>query len=175
MLSLTAKDIMTRDVVTIHKGSSIEEAIKLMACNDISGLPVVDIDNNLIGIITESDVLLKGQYIPGETFSSPNNSLFKTRSEGVDEAYRRAQSTIVEDAMTRKVLVFAEDSFVADIARAMIEHAVNRVPIIKEGKVVGVVSRKDVVRALAEASAGTNGCCDIDDDDEIRTGKLIEL
>lgn len=174
MLSLTAKDIMTREVITIRKGASIEEALKLMACNDISGLPVVDIENNLIGIITESDVLLKGQYIPTESYSPINNSIFKPRTEGIVEAYRRAQASLVEEAMTRKVLVFMEDSFVVDIARAMIEQAVNRVPIIREGKVIGIVSRKDVVKALARAASVNSNYCG-DDESEIRTGKLIEL
>jgi len=175
MVSLTAKDIMTRNVITIRKGASIEEALKMMACNDISGLPVVDTENNLVGIITESDVLLKGQYIPGETFSSPSNPLFKTRTEGVNEAYRRAQASLVEDAMTRKVLIFSEDSFVVDIARAMIEHAVNRVPIVRDRKVVGIVSRKDVVKALARAANGVSNLCGSDEDADTRMGKLIEL
>ena len=175
MLSLTAKDIMTRDVITIHKGCSIDEALKVMACNDISGLPVVDTENNLVGIITESDVLLKGQFIPGENDSPMSNSLFKPRTEGVIEAYRRAQASLVEEAMTRKVLIFMEDSFVVDVARAMIEHAVNRVPIVRDGKVVGIVSRKDVVKALVKPANGLSNVCGPDDDSDVRTGKLIEL
>ena len=150
MLSLTAKDIMTRDVITIRKGSSIDEALRLMACNNVSGLPVVDSDNHLVGILTESDVLLKGQYSPPSMSNIPVG-IFAPQIEGVDEAYRRAQSTLVEEAMTNKVLAYMEDSLVVDIARAMIEHAINRVPIIRDNQVVGIVSRLDVVKALAEA------------------------
>ena len=154
MLSLTAKDIMTRDVITVRKGSSINEALRLMACNNVSGLPVVDSDNHLVGILTESDVLLKGQYSPPSMTNIPVG-IFAPQIEGVDEAYRRAQSTLVEEAMTNKVLAYMEDSLVVDIARAMIEHAINRVPIVRDNQVVGIVSRLDVVKALAEAV--TNG------------------
>ena len=170
MLSLTAKDIMTRDVVTIKKGSSIEEALKLMACNGISGLPVVDCEGNLIGIITESDLLLKGQIATSDKHAR-RNSLFIPHPDGIAEAYRRAQLDLVEEAMTRKVLAFMEESLVADIARRMIEHAVNRVPILRVNKVVGIVSRRDVIMALAQATVGDSIC----GDDETRTGKLIEF
>ena len=110
MLYLTAKDIMTRDVVTVRKGTSIDGAARLMAKHEISGLPVLDADGYLVGMITESDIILKGMHGAG-------------------------------------------------IAAAMIEHAINRVPIIEGRKVVGIVSRKDVVKAIA---AGTGDYYDPD-------------
>ena len=171
MLSQTAKDIMTREVTTIKKGASIEEALRLMACRNISGLPVVDSDDYLIGIITESDVLMKGQHSLSDKIAR-SNPLFAPRPGGLDEAYRRAQASCVEEAMTRKVLTFVEDSLVVDIARAMLEHAVNRVPIVRDRKVIGIVSRRDIVKALSKAA---NGLGDCGHSGEIRTGRLIEL
>lgn len=169
MLSLCAKDIMTRDVHTVSKGSSIEEVLNKMACNKISGLPVVDVEGKLVGIITESDVLLKGQISHFNKFAQPN-AIFTPHADGLDEAYRRAQAVLVEEAMTSKVLTFMEESLVVDIARAMIEHAINRVPITNAGKVVGIVSRKDVIKALSNA-ASAGECAN----DHTRTGRLIEL
>ena len=167
MLSLSAKDIMTRDVTTIKKGASIEEALRLMACNDISGLPVVDVDGDLVGIITESDVLLKGQLVKSTRFAN-SNDLFTASPDGVGEAFRRAQADLVEEAMTRKVLTFFEDSLLIDIARAMIEHAINRVPIVRDRKIVGIVSRGDIIRALSKAATG-------DCNKSVNTGQLIEF
>ncbi|MCE5323044.1 CBS domain-containing protein [bacterium] len=169
MLNLTAKDIMTRDVVTVHKGSSIEEALRLMACNNISGLPVVDADGDLQGIITESDLLLKGQISLPDAVAH-KNSLFAPHPDGVEEAYRRSQARLVEDAMTKRVLTFLEDSIVSDIAREMIEHAVNRVPILRGRRVVGIISRKDIIQALAKASNGFDEC-----PGKSHKGQLIEL
>lgn len=170
MLSLTAKDIMTRDIFTVHKGTSIEEALRLMACNNISGLPVVDTDNCLLGIITESDVLLKGQFITPEEETRPSRQSV-LHPDGLDDAYRRAQATLVEDAMTRKVLAFMENSLVVDIARAMMECNVNRVPIVQGCQVVGIVSRRDIVKALANEANALEGC----EQPDIRKGRLIEL
>lgn len=168
MLSLTAKDIMTREVVTIRKGSSIDEALRKMADHSVSGLPVVDVEDKLVGIITESDVLLMGQGMaPGEPVGL--NAIFRPHAEGLEEAYRRARAQLVEEAMTRKVLVFSEDSLVVDIARAMMEHAVNRVPILRDREVVGIVSRRDVVKALARAANGAG------DDSSDRCGTIIEF
>ncbi|NLN77839.1 MAG: CBS domain-containing protein [Armatimonadetes bacterium] len=158
MLYLTAKDIMTRDVVTVRKGTSIDGAARLMAKHEISGLPVVDADGYLVGMITESDILLKGMHAPSELRGS-TPGLFAPQPDAVDEAYRRAQSECVEDAMTTDVVIFSEESPVAGIAAAMIEHAINRVPIIEGRKVVGIVSRKDVVKAIA---AGTGDYYDPD-------------
>ncbi len=171
MLSLTAKDIMTRNVVTIRKGSSIAEALKAMADYKVSGLPVVDVDDRLVGIITESDVLLMGQGMVSEGDNVNLNSLFRPRAEGLEEAYRRARASLVEEAMTRKVLVFSEDSMVVDIARAMMEHAINRVPILRDQKVVGIVSRRDVIKALAKAANGEATSTS----DGGRYGTIIEL
>ncbi|MHB9036457.1 MAG: CBS domain-containing protein [Armatimonadota bacterium] len=169
MLSLSAKDIMTHDVVTIRKGSSVDEALRLMACNNISGLPVVDSEGYLVGIITESDLLLKGQISLPDA-QAHSNGIFAPHPDGVEEAYRRSHETLVEDAMTRKVLAFMEDSIASDIAREMIEHAVNRVPIIKDRKVVGIVSRRDIILALAKEANGMEDC-----PGKPRRGQLIEL
>ena len=150
MLALRAKDIMTREIVTIRKGASIEEALRLMAENHVSGLPVVDADGCIEGIITESDVLLKGQV----RVAPPSVDLLSRQAvpdEIVEDMYRRARGHRVEDAMTRRVITFSEDSAVTDIARVMIEQNINRVPILHDCHVVGIVSRRDIVRAMAAA------------------------
>ncbi len=148
MLSISAKDIMVRNVVTIKKGSSIEEALGTMAEKEISGLPVVDVDGNLEGIITESDVLMKGQSPVGRV-RPLNNGPWPLPDEVVEEMYRKSRGTTVEEAMTSTVITFSEDSAASDIARVMIEHNINRVPILDGRKVVGIVSRADIVRAMA--------------------------
>lgn len=167
MIYLAAKDIMTRSVVSVRKGTSIEGAARLMAEHDVSGLPVVDGEGYLIGMLSESDILLKGLHAPSEMRGS-TPGLFAPQPDAVDEAHRRAQSERVEDAMTTEVVVFSEESPVANIAQAMIEHAINRVPIVEGRKVVGIVSRKDVVRAIA---AGTGD--EYDPDRHI--GRVLKL
>jgi CBS domain-containing protein len=169
MLGLSARDIMTREVITVRKGASIEQALMLMADNNVSGLIVVDQDGLLEGIITEKDVLLKGQA-PVEKPKLGLYGPWMLPDEVIAEMYRRARSTTVEEAMTRQVVAYSEDSAVTDIARAMMEHNINRVPIIADRKVIGIVSRGDIVRAM---SCMINGC--VYEPDTVREGKVIEL
>lgn len=149
MLGSSARDIMTRNVITVRRGSSIDETLRLMAEYHVSGLPVVDAEGCLEGIITESDLLLKDQSkvsLP----SKPLRGHWPISDEDVEEKYRKGRAILVEDAMTANVITFTEDSAVSDIARIMIEHRINRVPIVYDRKVVGIVSRSDIVKALAE-------------------------
>lgn len=169
MLGLSARDIMTREVITVRKGASIEEALRLMADKDVSGLIVVDPDGQLEGIITEKDVLLKGQA-PVETPKLGLYGPWMLPDEVIAEMYRRSRSTTVEQAMTRQVVAYAEDSAVTDIARAMMEHNINRVPIVADKKVIGIVSRGDIVKAM---SCMISGC--VYEPDEPRERKAIEL
>jgi len=170
MLGFSAKDIMERNVITIRKGASIEEALQLMAENNISGMPVVDIDGNIVGMISETDVLLKGQSNPPARRRALYG-LWIMPDELVDEIYRRSHAALVEEAMTTKVITFTEESAVTDIARVMIEHNINRVPIVRDGKIVGIISRSDIVRAMARLINGPMPA-DVDDDDD---RKVIEL
>jgi CBS domain-containing protein len=148
MLPHNAEQIMTRDVVTIHKGSSIEEALRLMSARHISGLPVVDVDGQLVGMLTESDVLLRGQAEIAR-HAAPLPGLGAREHDRVSEAYRKARAVTVEDAMTKDVIAFGEHSSVADIARVMIERDINRVPVVRGRQVVGIISRRDVIRSMA--------------------------
>jgi len=169
MLNISAKDIMTRDVITIRKGASIEEALRLMAENDVSGLPVVDVDGNLEGIITETDMLLKGQSPverPKMAFYGP----WLLPEDVVGEMYKKSRGTRVEDSMSKQVIAFGEDSAVTDIARKMIEHNINRVPILRDRKVIGIVSRRDIVHAMAHAANGP-----LSSDKKKKVQKTIEL
>ena len=115
-----AKTVMTTDVISVKKQTEIYEAIRTMVENNITGLPVVNDDMSLAGVISEKDVLsllYNIQDKPGK----------------------------VEDLMTKDPVCFnAEDSLI-DIAECFIENNFRRVPIIAEGKLVGVVSRKDII------------------------------
>lgn len=169
MQGFCARDIMTRDVVTVRKGTSVEGALKLMAEHHISGLPVVDTDGSLVGVITQSDLLLKESIAPPQ--QAEPTGVFAREPVAVDEAYRRSHSQLVEEAMTTKVIAFMEDSLVSDIARAMIERMINRVPIVREGKVVGIISRRDVVKAMAHGPGPAGDYRS----DEVGCGRVVEL
>ena len=115
-----ASAVMTTEVITVHRSADIYEAIRAMAENNITGLPVVNDDMTLAGIVTEKDVLkllYNMEDRPGE----------------------------VKDFMTEEIVAFDQDDNVVDIAECLIENHFRRIPILAEGKLAGIVSRKDII------------------------------
>jgi CBS domain-containing protein len=122
---LTAGAIMTPTLVTVRPDAAIEEAIDLMLREQISGLPVLDDDDRLVGVITEFALLAI--------------------------AYdRRVQNHTVSQHMTRDLITVDVNDPVSRVADLCIVHRVRRVPVIKDGRMVGVIARRDVLRALVE-------------------------
>jgi len=116
----TAKDIMTKRVVSTRPSRKVEEVTRVLYFHGISGLPVVDEEDRVIGMVTEADIL--------------------GRTTGQDT---------IGDIMTSPVHTVAEDAPLEEIATLLTDRKIKRVPVVREGKLVGVVSRADVVRALA--------------------------
>ncbi len=125
---ITAREIMRENVVTINLESSLEEAIDLMLLQEISGLPVTDNEGHLVGIVTEF-ALLAIVY---------------------DEKIRQES---VSQHMTTDVLTIEADDPISKIADMCIVHRVRRVPVMDNGRIVGLISRRDVLKALYEAKA----------------------
>ena len=123
-MMLEAKDIMTTDVICIHKDTPIFQAIDLMAKNNITGIPVVGNDMALIGILSEQDVL----------------RLFHT--------YEDEKDRTVSDFMTQPAIHFEQNEYVLDICYCLRDNAIRRVPVTSNGKVVGVISRSDIIKCI---------------------------
>lgn len=117
---LNAKDVMKTNLVTVDRKTTIYDAIRIMVDNNITGLPVVNDDMTLAGIISEKDVL-KLLY---DIEDKPGH---------------------VENFMTKQVITFNHDDSLIDIAESFITNQFRRVPILKDEKIVGIISRKDVV------------------------------
>jgi CBS domain-containing protein len=122
---LTASSVMTKDLVTIRPDATIKEAIDLLISKQISGLPVVDDERHLIGVITEF-ALLAMVY---------------------DE---KVQNHPVSQHMTREVITVEADDPINRIADLCIVHRVRRLPVMKDGRMVGLIARRDVLRAMHE-------------------------
>ena len=128
---LKGKDIMTREVVSVRRDASIEEVLELLLENKISGIPVVEEDMTLVGIVTEKDLL--------GLFYGPEAGKKKT----------------VEDFMTQPAVHFNENENLDDICRCLLEVTFRRVPVTKKGKVVGIVSRPDVLNCILSGRVET--------------------
>lgn len=119
---MIARDIMTRTVYTIRPEATAQEVAQLLADHRISGVPVVDERTNIIGIVTEADIISK------------------VTREGLT----------VADLMSREVIAVDEEMSASDIAALLTRRRIKRVPVVREGKLTGIVSRGDIVRAVAE-------------------------
>lgn len=117
-----AKQVMTSKVVTIGPEATLAEAIQVLLDRKISGMPVVDASGRLVGIISEKDML---------NFAFSGNLAL----------------TKVEEAMTREIVSFPPETDITEIALAIGQRHFRRVPILEDGKVVGIVSRRDIIRA----------------------------
>jgi CBS domain-containing protein len=141
---------MTRQPVTADPSMSVRDAAMLLVKHGISAVPVVDGSGALLGIVSEGDLVRRGDVVRDERQSWWLQML----AEGEHLApgfldYVRSGGRQVRDLMTRHVITVEEDTPLPEVARLLEEHRIKRVPVLRQGKVVGIVSRADLVRALA--------------------------
>jgi CBS domain-containing protein len=149
-MALKAADIMTRDVVTARPDDSVAKVAKLLTDREISAVPVCDEQGRVLGMLSEGDLMRPF----GKENALRRAWWLNILAEGTDLApsfvdYIRVDSRRARDLMVTPVVTAPEDTNVSEIADLMARHRIKRVPIVREGRLVGVVSRADVVRALA--------------------------
>jgi CBS domain-containing protein len=144
---MRAIDVMTLGAVTVRDEASVPEAARLMLQYGISGLPVVDAASRLVGFITEGDFL---RHIETETGRQrPRWFEFLLSPGRLADEYVHSHSRKVREVMTRQVVTVAEETPVDEIVRLMERHPIKRVPVIRDNKVVGIVSRANLLRGFA--------------------------
>ncbi len=146
---MLASDVMTRDVVSILPGAPIREAIRLMLDRNVSGLPVVDGVGRLVGILTEGDLLHRTEIATEKRHWAWLE--FVMGPGHMAGEYVRTHGRVVDELMTRKVVVVGPQAPLAEIVALMERHRVRRLPVIDGGALVGIVGRADLLAALARA------------------------
>lgn len=144
---MNAADVMTRHVISIAPDAPLEDAVNLMLDRSISGLLVVDAGSHLCGIITEGDLLRRSELGTGRERSWWLKLLVSPGRQAED--FTRAHGRKVADVMTPEVVAVGVDAPLTEIVELMEKHRVKRVPVTDKDRVVGVVSRADLLRALA--------------------------
>ncbi|HWR72179.1 MAG TPA: CBS domain-containing protein [Nitrospirota bacterium] len=150
---LTAKDIMTKNVITVTKDTSLAKLSSILLTNEISGVPVLDDAGELYGIVTENDLIRQNKrlHIP-TVVSFLDAAIYLESSKKFEEEVKRVTATKVGEICARKVVTITEDTTVTDIATLMSEKKVYLLPVLKAGKLTGIVGKRDVVKAVARAS-----------------------
>jgi len=136
---------MTPRVVTVRPDTPVKDIAALMLAHHVSGLPVVTLEGELVGIVTEADLLVK------EAGGEPGDGRFLKGAPPFGrtaDTARKAGALTARDLMSAPVITVGEDTPLHEIARLMVRRAINRVPVVREGRLVGIVSRADVLRAF---------------------------
>ena len=169
---MQAIDIMTNEVIAIDENATVPAVAKLLAERGISAVPVVDKDNQVIGMVSEGDLLHRAET--GTERRRPWWLDMMASTNKLAGDYIKSHSGKVKDVMTRDVLSVTETTPVADIAFLLETNRIKRVPVVRDGKLVGIVSRANLVRALAmtisEPVSGSDA-----EDRTIREKLLAEL
>jgi CBS domain-containing protein len=143
---MKARDIMTTNVVTVSPDTDIAEAVRLMLERQISGVPVIDDSGRLAGILTEGDLMRRAELVTGrqswwiKPISSPEQEA---------KAFVKSYGLKVNDVMTKEVVTINEQEPLDRIAMVFEERGIKRTPVMRSGKVVGIVSRANLLRSLA--------------------------
>jgi CBS domain-containing protein len=174
---MRAMDVMTTDVITVDPDMTVQDLAKLLAERGISGAPVVDSSGRLVGIISEGDLLHRAEI------GTARRHRIRRRSWWLDHFasdlasardYVRSHGRTVRDAMTHDVVTVTEDTELADVAALLEAKRIKRVPVMRDGKVVGIISRANIVRALGATKEAPPRQGE-GDDRSIRAGLLAEL
>jgi CBS domain-containing protein len=140
-------DVMTRDVITVGPNTSVGEIASLFLRRRISGVPVVDGIGKLLGIVSEGDLVRRVETGTEARYSWWLDLL--TESSDRAAAYAKTRGKKAEDVMTAHVVTATETTPLRDIAGLMERNSIKRIPILREGKVVGIVSRANLIQGLA--------------------------
>jgi CBS domain-containing protein len=177
---MRAIDVMTTGVITVAPDTSVQAIAKLLSERGISAVPVVDAADRLVGIVSEGDLLHR---VETGTERRPGRLSPRSRSWWLDTIaayqdlardYVKTHGRTAKDVMTREVISVAETTELADIAMLLETNRIKRVPVLRDGKLVGIVSRANLVRALAVTKSDPAIHAD-SDDRTIRDKLLTEL
>jgi CBS domain-containing protein len=170
-----AKDVMTPNVTTVDPDTTVQDLAKLLSDRGISGAPVVDAAGRMVGIVSEGDLLHRAELGTERRDDRRRSWWLDHFASDLARDYVKSHGRTVKDIMTRDVVTITEDSDLADVATLLETKRIKRVPVIRDDKIVGIISRANLVRALvatpgAAVASGTGG-----DDRAIRARLLAEL
>jgi CBS domain-containing protein len=157
---MKVRDVMSSPVVSVRPDTSLLEAGELMLRHDISGLPVLDGEGRLVGLITERDFLRPTGS--GPDYKRPR--WFQVLSGQVKDGFRRQSERKVADVMTVDPVSITEETPLEEVVGLMDHHCIHRIPVMREAKLVGIVSRADLLRALVQSLRKTSAISKRDED-----------
>ena len=142
-------EIMTRNVITISPDMEITEAVGILLDNHINGAPVVDSQGDLLGILCQSDLIAQQKKLPIPSLFTFLDGFFPLSStKQLEKEVRKIAATTVAQAMTGNPVSVTPDTGIEAVAGLMVDNSFHTLPVVQQGKLVGVVGKEDVLRTL---------------------------
>ncbi len=146
MKELIAKDIMTKKVITIEKDATLLELVRLLIENKISGVPVIDEKNNLVGVVTENDIIVKKSSLP---FPLSFSFAFLDKYESYTKSTKEFLDTKVKEVMSVDIKTVTEDMTVSKIVNIMLNNNIHRLPVLdNNNKLIGIITRANIMKSM---------------------------
>ncbi|MBE9159074.1 CBS domain-containing protein [Nodosilinea sp. LEGE 06152] len=152
-MAKTVADVMTPNPISVTPDTVLKDAIQLMADNHVGGLPVINADHNLVGILSESDLMWQTTGIEMPTYITLLDSVIYLKTPNqYNQELHKALGQLVKDVMTDRVVTIAPDQTLREAAHLMHDKQVRRLPVVNsEQQVVGILTRGDIVREMANS------------------------
>lgn len=170
---MRASDVMTATVITVEPDMLVQDLATLLSERGISGVPVVDSAGTMLGIVSEGDLLHRAEL--GTDRPTERRQSWWLRHFAATDArdYAKSHGRRVKDIMTRQVTTVSEETSLTDIATLLEKQRIKRVPVMRDGKVVGIITRSNLVRALAAAKSTAPVMTDHENDDRAIRMRLL--
>jgi len=144
-----AKDIMQKNIISLSPDTKIPNAVEILLKNHINGVPVVDTNGEIIGILCQSDLIFQQKDIPIPPIFAILDSIFPlSSSKSLDAQFQKMAATTVEQAMVKKVTTVTPDTPVSEIASLMVEKHFHTIPVVEGKKLVGIIGKEDILKTL---------------------------
>jgi CBS domain-containing protein len=154
---MKAREIMIQPVVSVREDSTLDEVARTLLERRIGGVPVIDDRGRLCGLVTESDFAAKDRGFPFSTFRYPQVLGQWLPKAGLERIYQTARTMTAREIMTADVITVHEEDSLEEILRRMLRHEIHRLPVVRDGVPVGIITRHDLLRLMLRADPAARG------------------
>lgn len=146
---LTAKEIMTQNIISVTEQTPVSELARLLTSNNISGAPVIDDDGKLLAVVTESDLIDQSKKVHIPTVVTILDSVFYLENPDKMEAeMKKIAATTVAEICSSSPKTVSPDTGLDEIATIMAESNIHTLPVLDDGELVGIIGKKDIIKTL---------------------------
>jgi CBS domain-containing protein len=146
---IKAEDIMAKEVITVSPDAEVVQAAKILVEENINGVPVVDEEGKMVGILCQSDLIAQQKTIPlPSLFTLLDGFIPLTSMKKFEKDIQKIAAIKVSDAMTVDPVAVSPDTGIAEIANLMVDKNFHSIPVVDEGKLVGIIGKEDILRTI---------------------------